>query len=86
MQVIPLFPTGQFVMLALALAIIGAIIYRMVKMRDDRLRNETRDQMNREKGVMNDEKIKQLERLNELKKSGALTEEEFEDQKRKILE
>jgi len=67
-------PAQLFIILVLVLALVGGLIILIIKMAKKKSKAE-----------MEDDKLNQLEKLNKLKESGAISEDEFNKEKRKIL-
>ncbi|MEJ6687413.1 MAG: SHOCT domain-containing protein [Crocinitomicaceae bacterium] len=78
----PLHPQNLMVWLALFVLLV-AIIYRVVKLVNTS--QEHSKSVNSNKPASNTDRIDQLERLNKLRESGALSDAEYEVEKKKIL-
>lgn len=67
-------PAQLFFILILVLALVAGMIILIIKM-----------SKKKSKAEMEDDKLNQLSKLNKLKESGAITQEEFDKEKGKIL-
>lgn len=78
-------PWQLIVLLGLVLVVLVLPIYLIVSRAKHKARANTLDSIIHNQSSSNSNQLSQLERLNKLRESGALTDAEFEDQKRKVL-